>query len=598
MKYFQAAILTLLVTAGINSSYASVTNGLVAYYPLNSSAQDASGSELHGFFVGTNYIASNRFGVAASAHGFDGGNMIASNVPIDMSEQFSMSMWMYLERQADGQSIMELSVGTSCTTNPVIFQSAPNLYLVGCGQSVGGYPHFGALQNFLSNWVHIAFVVSNNTTVIYRDGSRLATYARGWPATSLVRLTLASHRLQTFHSRVKLDEVRIYNRSLTSNEVTQLYLDEGGPLAHRMDINFGRAYSILTESNRIYQLQQRDSPFTNLWTSLGSPIYGTGSIAYGFEVGPGPVFLPARRWESRNNTDDASIQFDGVNDFAFTAHDARLNFTNAMTLEAWVNPSSSGSGTLIAKASSPAVICYSLELNAASRPLFRVFNSSGTAFLSITGSTVFTTGQWRHVAAVWNGSTAKILVNGAEVGSGSGVGTTRVSVISSFQLGSIFGSAAFRGCLDQVRVWNVARDDIDIANAYQAVLTGAESGLVGMWRIQAGEEQTFSDSTAEGLHLTAGSDPNPDTNDPVIKPESFPAGATYQEIFDFGVPCMVVGHDSATGALYIAQSGHHPAAPDWANRGVLVTAIQNRVEYLVWPTNTHELFRASSGPLP
>jgi formylglycine-generating enzyme required for sulfatase activity len=364
----------------------------------------------------------------------------------------------------------------------------------------------------------------------------------------------------------------------------------------RLDIGFGRAYRVQTETNHTYQLQGRDSLATNAWYGMGDAIVGTGSIEFGFERGEGPSFLPARRWQWATNTDGWSLSFDGVDDFAFVPHDARLNLTNGMTLEAWIKPARTGACTFIAKASSPSVVCYSLGLTAQNRGLFRVFDSSGGAFVSVTGATALATGQWRHVAAAWSGAQAKLMLDGALDASMSTSGVTRVSAISVFQVGSILGSEAFRGSLDQARVWGAARSEVEVQGDYQSAVAGDTAGLVGLWRLSEGVGQIAADSTANALDLNLGADAAADAGDPSWEPGSFPPASSYGEIFSFGERCLVVGHLSETGATCRLDSATALSPGDWSQRGSETTVSLQRVDYLVWPTNSLEAFRAWGAP--
>ncbi len=364
-----------------------------------------------------------------------------------------------------------------------------------------------------------------------------------------------------------------------------------------LDIGFGRAYPILSSPGFVYQLEGRASPFTSVWYAINSPLPGTGGTIYGFESGEGPAFLPARRFHIRtNSTDGLALTFDGVNDFLYAAHDARLNLTNGMTLAAWVKPAATGVCTLIGKASSPALVCYSLGLDAANRPVFRIFAPSGSTFAALTGTTALAVGTWRHVAATWNGAQAATLVDGQVEATAAAAGTTRVSGISALTVGSIAGSEAYAGLLDQVQVWNVGRAAIDIASDFQTQLIGSEPGLVGLWPFRTNEGQAASDATANGLHLVVGSDMLEDANDPLWYADSFPPPSAFEEIFTFGERCLVVGHSSQTGLTYSLERGLGMSPGVWITDGGITTGLVTRTEYILWPTSSLSMFRLWGPP--
>ena len=178
------------------------------------------------------------------------------------------------------------------------------------------------------------------------------------------------------------------------------------------------------------------------------------------------------------------------------------------------------------------------------------------------------------------------------------VGTTRVSTISSFLVGGIFGSESFGGLLDQIRVWNIARTETDVLNDYQSILSGNEAGLVGLWRLTSGEGQSAQDSTTNVLDLTLGSDSGVDANDPLWNGGSFPPSSEYTEIFNYGESGYIIGHDSLIGDVYQLQSTTNLSTFNWENRFSMTTASTARVDYYVGPSNSAGLFRIMSLGLP
>ena len=60
----------------------------------------------------------------------------------------------------------------------------------------------------------------------------------------------------------------------------------------------------------------------------------------------------------------------------------------------------------------------------------------------------------------------------------------------------------FKGAIDEVRIWNVARTDADIQHDYERILQGNETGLVGYWRFEETEGEVYkntADRTNDGI---------------------------------------------------------------------------------------------------
>lgn len=576
--------------------------------------------------------------------GTDDGVLIANPTSyLRLGSAHSMTAWVRLRGEPrSSRSIIAINYDSSNAIAYMFYYSKDSMKF---GADFGsGHKYFSAPVDWSNGWVHIAFVNSGTVGRWYINGQLSTVETNGTISRNGVKNLCigmaASNGTDIGEFSGFIDEVALLEVALTPSTITNKMangwignetgldgywdFDDGTandtgqygvsdgvfvgdattieyPQARfweKIDLSSGRAYPIATETEHYYQLQGRDSPFTNIWYGIGDVITGTGTTEYGFESGDGPIFFPARRWQISTNTDSLSLDFDGTNDFAFISHDGRLNLTNEMTLEAWVKPSLVRQGAILAKASAPSIVCYKLGLNSTNKPLFTVFDSAGNAFLSVTGATTLATGQWRHVSASWNGAQGKILLDGVLDGSGSGIGTTRVSTISSFLVGGIFGSESFGGLLDQIRVWNIARTESDVLNDYQSILTGNEAGLVSLWRISSGGGQTALDGTSNGLDLTLGSDPVEDGSDPRWKNESFPPASEYVELFDIGESCLVLGHNCSVGDAYQLQSTTNLSAYDWNNRSLLTTGITARIEYYVRPTSSAELFRVRSPTLP
>src|ERR1019366_3185308 len=82
-----------LAVNGYSQSF--LTNGLVAYYPFNGNANDASGNGNNGTVYGA-ILTTDRFGNSNSAYSFDGASSyieVPSNASLLFSNQLTISAW-------------------------------------------------------------------------------------------------------------------------------------------------------------------------------------------------------------------------------------------------------------------------------------------------------------------------------------------------------------------------------------------------------------------------------------------------------------------------------------------------------------------------
>ena len=66
------------------------------------------------------------------------------------------------------------------------------------------------------------------------------------------------------------------------------------------------------------------------------------------------------------------------------------------------------------------------------------------------------------------------------------------------RIGSDYGSRYFDGRIDEVRIWNIAREQADIAADMNSTLSGNENGLVAYYHFNEGEGNTLYDQTGNG----------------------------------------------------------------------------------------------------
>jgi hypothetical protein len=107
-----------------------------------------------------------------------------------------------------------------------------------------------------------------------------------------------------------------------------------------------------------------------------------------------------------------------------------------------------------------------------------------------------------HVACTFDGSNIRIYLNGALVGGPTADILSLPNTAASFKFGgsSNVGPA---GCvLDDVRIWNVARTQAQIAENRFRRLAGTESGLVGLWRMDEDTGTQVKDATSNANHGT------------------------------------------------------------------------------------------------
>ncbi|MFA6536151.1 MAG: LamG-like jellyroll fold domain-containing protein [Candidatus Paceibacterota bacterium] len=209
-----------------------ITSGLVGYYPLDGAdvsgltVYDRSGQGRNGTIVGgsattlTDGIIGQGINFTTNTSG--GG---ANSSSVDLSSQFnslftttqdfSISLWAKV--RGDGYLF-----GSYWNGSPIIRYSSPNL-LVGNTTSGAGSVSY---TNYLNTWSHIVWThsdTSGNNNWLYVNGV-LVSGPTVQNQGALVNYTSIGERRGFFPPAASVDEVRIYNRTLSASEAKRLYV--------------------------------------------------------------------------------------------------------------------------------------------------------------------------------------------------------------------------------------------------------------------------------------------------------------------------------------------------------------------------------------
>jgi hypothetical protein len=155
-----------------------------------------------------------------------------------------------------------------------------------------------------------------------------------------------------------------------------------------------------------------------------------------------------------------ALSFDGVNDWVTVADANALDFTTAMTLEAWVFPTASGAGSwrnvLIKERANGEV--YNLYSNTSSNvpEVYVVRATQAGTPLATSGTAAVPLNAWTHLAATHNGTMVRLYVNGVQVGTRAVSGALLTSTGALRIGGNSLWGEFFQGRIDEVRIYNRA----------------------------------------------------------------------------------------------------------------------------------------------
>jgi hypothetical protein len=151
--------------------------------------------------------------------------------------------------------------------------------------------------------------------------------------------------------------------------------------------------------------------------------------------------------------------------------------------------------------------------------------------------------QYTHIAATYDASAgiAKIYINGvfdASKSVGSSVSNSTGNLYFGFNPVRGDFIAPFKGIIDEVRIWNIARTESEIQSTMNQSLNGNETGLIGYWKFDEGTGTITSDATSNhnngtisGATWVIGSTPVENENN-FAQPDQFSLQQNYPNPFN------------------------------------------------------------------
>lgn len=191
-----------------------------------------------------------------------------------------------------------------------------------------------------------------------------------------------------------------------------------------------------------------------------------------------------------DTTIDNCLEFDDSGDVVVCGTSGSIGISDEMTIEAWIKvsasfPADSRVGNIIGNYPGSAIFNFEGYTNGQLR-----FYWNGGERDIITANFDMRDDAWHHVAVTRDVNTNEIILyTDGEINLISDAGSN-VDIEWPLRIGNDFRGGAgipFHGRIGEIRLWNVARDSLQIKTSKQSALKGNESGLLAYW--------TFDDSS-------------------------------------------------------------------------------------------------------
>lgn len=287
------------------------TNGLVLWMPFTGNANDLSGNNNNGTVNGA-VLTNDRFNSSNNAYNFNGsGNYILVNNCTNMDNNYlTASLWFKSTSTQFQQLLYKVNFGNSqkeeysiCTNfgqSGVINASIKN----GNNCNVGGA---GWMMNNVNaiytdgSWHHLVFTYNGTNSRVYIDGAQISNTI--FP-TSVIdncpggKFIIGVNYAGGIGFNGQIDDIGVWNRALTQQEITSLYQGCGGSITSSIT---PQGNTTFCAGNSVVLNATNGTGYTYQWSLNGNAISGATLSAltatqagnYNVSIGSGGCFYPS-----------------------------------------------------------------------------------------------------------------------------------------------------------------------------------------------------------------------------------------------------------------------------------------------------------------
>jgi hypothetical protein len=465
-----------------------VTKGLVGYWDFEEGegggTSDKSGEGNDGTLYNSPSWSSGIIPLSGgktggSALGFDGTDDYVSYPIISFTAADSWTVFLWVKEKAAGDFAGIIGREGSLTYQKIAFRNTNCLAFY---DSTAGRID-GPCITTRTSWNQLGMTYSNGEIYFIVNGVFYGPSTRSSTMIFSGISPLLENRLNGF-----VDEVRIYNRALSAEEVRYQY-NQGEPIAHwKFDEGEGTTAYDSTDNDN-------DGTLVNgpIWTEgkYGSALSFDGGNSIEtpnlFDIGTGDVTYSL--WFKK--TINVGYEYLISNRDDFTGNFFRLGFDSDTGKVRFYTESTDGDNSVF-----------------------------------VTDND-YADNDWHHLVAIRSGVVGQIFIDGILIKTGvTEDGDLGNSTDSWFMGQSGGGNGYYNGLIDDVRIYNYARTEEQIRQDYNAGLVahiGPQSscdrdpgscmteGLVGYWDFEEGEGGGTSDKSGQGNDGTLYNDPSWDT---------------------------------------------------------------------------------------
>jgi len=217
-----------------NTAVADLSNGLVAHYPFDGNARDASGYGNHGVLQGNVTFVDGKVGQAAFFNGEKDYISVADDGSLDVKNNMTISMFINPHYLSD-------EVFTDNGPNGLVFKEKAYVFRILQSKLDHDFHNgtkwdgVGATRNHLSQdnlslnqWYFVALTFNGHVTRFFFEGNLVETIEHPVSINNSDNELRIGWQWDNRYWHGLIDELRIYNRTLSNSEIEELHNDQTG----------------------------------------------------------------------------------------------------------------------------------------------------------------------------------------------------------------------------------------------------------------------------------------------------------------------------------------------------------------------------------
>jgi hypothetical protein len=426
---------------------------------------------------------------------------------------FTLELKAFLRSYSNWGRFLDFANGPGA--NEVIFSQDGSGRLTLWMQNVPGSPSSSVTSSNLlplNQWLDLAVTVQGSTATLYQNGVVVGAGTVTAPVNVLRTLNWIGRPHwpgETYGNEI-LDDIRIWNVARTADEIRAGTNGVADPTHPNLLLNYrfnGDSGGVARDSRTVFPrdgqllggaaivansnlllLPKVSAPVSGL--AVGTRHYFRSSAANTNGAAVGLI----RNFATLNPGRGTAVDFDGLDD-QITGAVPQLPVGNSpYTIEAWIQPRAMGDDGIVGWGN------YGVNNQANALRLY----ANGVHHYwwgnDLSAPVGDLTDGWHHVAVTFDGTVRKVFVDGVVRAAANAAGHN-VTTNGNFSIGKTYGTEFFDGQIDEVRIWNIARSDVEVAQYMNERLIGSEAGLVLYQRLDEGGGTITRDATANATEL-------------------------------------------------------------------------------------------------